>query len=136
MARNSVVMLTDQGVLNFEGDSIRGDGYYGFSDGLHTVQISLNNFIENMEAGLYDGKYEDVVIVYKVFTSSKPLNKFSKSDIQKALDQKIYLQGYPLHKLFHEVYFAIWEVVYCPYKVKRLTGWLLADCFFSNMFQQ
>ena len=44
MARNSVVMLTDQGVLNFEGDSIRGDGYYGFSDGLHTVQISLNNF--------------------------------------------------------------------------------------------
>ena len=44
MARNSVVMLSDQGQLNFTGDAIRGDGYYGFSDGLHTVQISLNNF--------------------------------------------------------------------------------------------
>lgn len=44
MARNSVVMLSDQGQLNFTGDAIRGDGYYGFSDGLHTVQVSLNNF--------------------------------------------------------------------------------------------
>jgi hypothetical protein len=44
VARNSVIMLTDQGQLNFTGDSIRGDGYYGFSDGLHTVQVSLNNF--------------------------------------------------------------------------------------------
>lgn len=37
-------MLSDQGQLNFTGDAIRGDGYYGFSDGLHTVQVSLNNF--------------------------------------------------------------------------------------------
>lgn len=37
-------MLVDQGQLDFTGDAVRGDGYYGFSDGLHTIQISLNNF--------------------------------------------------------------------------------------------
>jgi len=37
-------MLVDQGQLDFTGDAIRGDGYFGFSDGLHTVQVSLNGF--------------------------------------------------------------------------------------------
>jgi hypothetical protein len=31
------------------GDKYKGDGYYGRSDGLHTVQVDLNGFLGNIE---------------------------------------------------------------------------------------
>ena len=31
------------------GDKYKGDGYYGRSDGLHTIQIDLNGFLGNIE---------------------------------------------------------------------------------------
>lgn len=31
------------------GDQFRGDGYYGRSDGFHTIQVSLNGFIGKIE---------------------------------------------------------------------------------------
>lgn len=76
-------------IANLQGTDIEDAiyDYYSYYEEIHESEISLNNFIENMEAGLYDGKYEDVVMVYKVFTSSKSPNEFSKNDIQKALEQ-------------------------------------------------
>ena len=44
MARTSVVMITDGATLDFTGSPVKADGYYGFSDGLHTVSFHLNDF--------------------------------------------------------------------------------------------
>lgn len=35
----------DLGIDSYYGERIPGDGFYGKSDGLHTVQHSVNNFI-------------------------------------------------------------------------------------------
>jgi len=44
-ARNSIIMMTNTGPNhNLVGDAIRADGYYGRTDGLHTVQVIVNNF--------------------------------------------------------------------------------------------
>lgn len=44
-ARKSIVMMTNTGQNhNLTGDAIRADGYYGRSDGIHTVQVTVNNF--------------------------------------------------------------------------------------------
>lgn len=45
MSRSSVVMLSStQGHLDVVGDRVKADGWYGFTDGLHTVAIKAVNF--------------------------------------------------------------------------------------------
>ena len=39
----------DSSVQTHTGDKFKGDGYYGRSDGLHTLQIDLNGFLGNIE---------------------------------------------------------------------------------------
>jgi len=47
-ARNSIMMMTNTGQNhNLVGDAKRADGYYGRTDGLHTVQVIVNNFTGN-----------------------------------------------------------------------------------------
>lgn len=44
-ARKSTVMMTNTGTNhNLTGDAKRADGYYGRTDGIHTVQVTVNNF--------------------------------------------------------------------------------------------
>ncbi len=44
-ARKSIVMMTNTGRNhNLTGDAIRADGYYGRTDGIHTVQVTVNGF--------------------------------------------------------------------------------------------
>jgi len=44
-ARKSVLMMTNTGRNhNLTGDKIRADGYYGRTDGIHTVQVVVANF--------------------------------------------------------------------------------------------
>jgi hypothetical protein len=38
-------MLGTKNELDYTGDSVRGDGFYGFSDGIHTVQITVADYI-------------------------------------------------------------------------------------------
>ena len=45
MSRQSVLMLGTESELDYTGDSVRGDGFYGFSDGIHTVQITVTDYI-------------------------------------------------------------------------------------------
>ena len=33
----------------FNGDKVKGDGYYGFSDGVHTVQTRVTNFVGTLK---------------------------------------------------------------------------------------
>lgn len=38
----------DGASLAFDGDKVKGDGYYGFSDGVHTVQTRVTDLIANV----------------------------------------------------------------------------------------
>ena len=44
--RKSVLMLTNTGTnWNIIGDPVRADAYYGYTDGVHTVQVIYQNFV-------------------------------------------------------------------------------------------
>lgn len=44
-SRKSIIVLSSTGVnLNTTGEKIRAGGYFGLSDGMHTVQITYHNF--------------------------------------------------------------------------------------------
>jgi hypothetical protein len=45
MSMRSQNMLIANGELDQVGPATRGDGYYGYADGLHTVGFYLNRFI-------------------------------------------------------------------------------------------
>lgn len=100
-------------IANLQGTELEDAiyDYYSYYDEIHESEISLNNFIENMEAGLYNEKYEDVAIVYKVFSNSKPPNAFSIEDQQKALHQ-IYKNSKMLgimQRVASEKYFFVYD---------------------------
>jgi len=38
-------MLTHKDQLNYTGDSIRADAFYGNTDGLHTISVHYNDFV-------------------------------------------------------------------------------------------
>lgn len=45
MSIQSYELLGDtSGELNVTGLPVKGDGFYGFSDGLHTISVKMNNF--------------------------------------------------------------------------------------------
>lgn len=44
--RKSVLMMSNTGTQwNVIGEPIRGDAYYGYTDGVHTVQVTYQNFV-------------------------------------------------------------------------------------------
>jgi hypothetical protein len=44
--RKSVLMLTNTGTKwNVIGEPVRADAYYGYTDGIHTVQVIYQNFV-------------------------------------------------------------------------------------------
>ena len=55
MATNSETILTanthpgDSTTETVTGDKFKGDGYYGRSDGFHTIQINLSGFLGDIE---------------------------------------------------------------------------------------
>ena len=44
MSTSSVTVLTDQNSLSYSGSNIKADGYYGQTDGVHTVAVTVTNF--------------------------------------------------------------------------------------------
>jgi hypothetical protein len=45
MGKRSVILLGDtENNVEFTGEAVRGDAYFGYKDGLHTVAIYLENF--------------------------------------------------------------------------------------------
>ena len=56
MPSNSTTILTQQtyntagdAVQSYIGEKYQGDGYYGRSDGLHTIQVDLDGFIGTIQ---------------------------------------------------------------------------------------
>lgn len=44
--RKSVLMMTNTGTnWNVVGEPVRADAYYGYTDGIHTVQVIYQNFV-------------------------------------------------------------------------------------------
>ena len=41
---NSTIILSNQTQMSYTGEKHRGDGFYGFADGLHTVSFHVTNF--------------------------------------------------------------------------------------------
>ena len=41
---NAVIVLTNQNELTYTSNAVKGDGYYGFADGLQTMSFHLSNF--------------------------------------------------------------------------------------------
>lgn len=58
---SSNIILTNQTEMSYVGDKAKGDGFYGFSDGLHTVSFHVNAFTGRLflEATLVDDPTEN-----------------------------------------------------------------------------
>ena len=41
---STVIILTNKAELTYTSDPVKGDGYYGFADGLHTISFHVVNF--------------------------------------------------------------------------------------------
>ena len=41
----SQVILTNKEELNFTGEQFKGDGFYGYADGLHTISFHMFGFV-------------------------------------------------------------------------------------------
>ena len=79
MSKTSIVMLSNtQGKLSVVGDKIRADGWYGYTDGLHTVAAYLANFTGRIwfEASIAsDPKEEDW---FPILVNNSPFISFPK----------------------------------------------------------
>jgi len=42
--KNNTLLLTNKPEMSYTGEAHRGDGFYGFSDGLHTVSFHVKQF--------------------------------------------------------------------------------------------
>ena len=41
---NSVIVLTNKNELSYTSESVKGDGYYGYADGLQTMSFHMTGF--------------------------------------------------------------------------------------------
>jgi hypothetical protein len=41
---NTQIVLTNKAELTYTSDKVKGDGYYGYADGLHTMSFHFKNF--------------------------------------------------------------------------------------------
>lgn len=46
---SNVTMLVGNGQLDQLSDAVRGDGYYGYRDGYHTMAIQFNQFLGKIQ---------------------------------------------------------------------------------------
>ncbi len=62
----STIVLTNKNELSYTSDAVKGDGYYGFSDGLHTMSFHVVNFTGriHLEATIVEQPTEDVLVSY------------------------------------------------------------------------
>ena len=42
---NTQIVLTNKAELTYTSEKVKGDGYYGYADGLHTMSFHFKNFV-------------------------------------------------------------------------------------------
>ena len=57
----TVNILTNKQEMTYTGEKFQGDGYYGFSDGLHTMSFHVVNFTGriHLEATIVENPTDD-----------------------------------------------------------------------------
>ena len=71
MARTVTIIGTSTGTnFNLTSDKVRGDSYYGYTDGLHTVAFYFSNFTGKiiLEATLADDPLESDWFIIRIAT--------------------------------------------------------------------
>ena len=70
-------------IANLQGSDIEDAifDYYAFFEEIHESETSLNNFIENMEVGLFDSTFDDISRFFKMES-----NKTSEEDLTQTLE--------------------------------------------------
>lgn len=65
------IILTNRNEMDYTGPAVKGDGYYGYADGLHTISFHLKNFTGRvwLEATLLENPTEDDWFVIEMQTS-------------------------------------------------------------------
>jgi len=83
---SSTVFLTNKTEMSYTGERARGDGFYGYSDGLHTVSFHVNNFTGRLwlEATLLESPTEDDWFDITLTTSATYLQLDASSITQGA----------------------------------------------------
>lgn len=83
---NSTIILTNQPEMSYTGDRARGDGFYGYSDGLHTVSFHVSNFTGRiwLQATLLENPTEDDWFNLALTTSTEYLQLNASSTTQGA----------------------------------------------------
>ncbi|MBO3116087.1 hypothetical protein J4050_04975 [Winogradskyella sp. DF17] len=87
--------------------------YYAFYEEIHESEISLNNFIETMEAGLYEGNYNEISNIFKVFLGDIPLEDMPAKKIKLAAEQ-FYKNSKMLgmmQRVASEKYFSVYDTL-------------------------
>lgn len=82
----STIILTNRTEMSYTGDKARGDGFYGYSDGLHTVSFHVNNFTGRiwLQATLLEDPTDDDWFNIALATSTEYLQLNASSTTQGA----------------------------------------------------
>ena len=88
-SRKSVVMMTGTGrEHNMVGKAVRADGYYGKTDGIHTVQVFYTNFTGKfgiqgtLMTEPQEGDWFDINLnTYNNFTTQDPMVRFPRDPL-------------------------------------------------------
>ena len=67
--RRSVTVLSATGTdMNKYSDSVKGDSYYGYTDGIHTMQVVYSNYVGRFHIqatlALEPAEYVSFIILY------------------------------------------------------------------------
>lgn len=77
MSKSSILMMANsQGKWELVGEPVRADGWYGMTDGLHTVSATLVGFVGSIviEAAITTEPREDDWFVVNCNKNQEPLN--------------------------------------------------------------
>jgi len=83
---SSTIMLTNQNELSYTGPAAKADGYYGFSDGIHTASFHVKNFTGRiwLQATLVDNPTEDDWFVIQLSVATPYFEYNNESDCRGA----------------------------------------------------
>jgi hypothetical protein len=94
----STLLLTNSAEMSYTGVTTRGDGFYGYSDGLHTVSVHVNDFTGRiwLQATLVENPTEDDWFNIAL-TSTKDYLQIDASSITQGITftgNFVYLRAY------------------------------------------
>lgn len=100
-------------IANLQGTEIEDAiyDYYNYYKQIHESEISLNNFIENMEANIYNSDYKDIKKVFKVLSRDRYSLAITEKEIKPALEtifKNANILGI-MERVASEQYFEVYE---------------------------